>query len=154
MTDINDSRRCLPRTSLRWTLGLTLRETGRLAVALVWLHQGLWHKILVMSPSHRAVLGSVPFLSGRLSGLATAGIGIVETILAIWVLSNRKARLAGLAQTFLLIVMNAGGLVWGADSIPDPVGMVTQNLVFLTLVWTVTTEESADGSKENTHAVG
>ncbi|MCI0625502.1 MAG: hypothetical protein L0387_28305 [Acidobacteria bacterium] len=107
-----------------------------------------------MSPSHRAVLGSVPFLSGRLSGLATAGIGIVETILAIWVLSNRKARLAGLAQTFLLIVMNAGGLVWGADSIPDPVGMVTQNLVFLTLVWTVTTEESADGSKENTHAVG
>ncbi|MCI0423216.1 MAG: hypothetical protein L0312_29000 [Acidobacteria bacterium] len=107
-----------------------------------------------MSPSHRAVLGSVPFLSGRLSELAVAGIGIVETSLAIWVLSKRKAQLAGLAQTCLLIVMNAGGLVWAGDSIPDPVGMVTQNLVFLTLVWTVTAGESAHGAKENTHAVG
>ena len=31
--------------------------------------------------------------------------------------------------------MNSGGLIWAWHLIPDPVGMIVQNIAFLVLVW-------------------
>ncbi len=113
----------------------------RLAVALVWLYQGLWCKVLGRCPGHRAIVEAVPFLKGQLEGqagaVALATLGLIETGLAVWVLLGWRPRLAAAAQTLLLVAMNGGGLLWGRDHIADPGAMLTQNLAFLTLVWLV-----------------
>jgi SAM-dependent methyltransferase len=109
----------------------------RLAVALVWLYQGLWCKLLGRCPGHRAIVQAVPGLSGGAGTVVLAGLGTIEVGLALWVLSGWRPRWAAAAQTLLLVEMNGGGLLWGRGHIADPGAMITQNLAFLTLVWLV-----------------
>lgn len=109
----------------------------RLAVALVWLYQGLWCKLLGGCPGHRAIVDAVPWLGERGGEALLYGLGAVETGLALWVLSGRRPRAAALVQTALLAGMNGGGLLWGREHIADPGAMITQNLAFLTLAWIV-----------------
>jgi SAM-dependent methyltransferase len=109
----------------------------RLAVALVWLYQGLWCKLLGRCPGHRAIVEAVPGLAGRAGMIVLAGLGTIEAGLALWVLSGWRPRWAAAAQTLLLADMNGGGLLWGREHIADPGALITQNLAFLTLVWLV-----------------
>ena len=109
----------------------------RLAVALVWLYQGRWCKLLGRCPGHRAIVQAVPGLAGGAGAIVLAGLGTIEVGLAVWVLSGWRPRWAAAAQTLLLVGMNGGGLLWGRDHIADPGAMITQNLAFLTLVWLV-----------------
>ena len=44
-------------------------------------------------------------------------------------------RSAALAQTLLLVTLNANGLIWARHLIHDPGGMVVKNFAFLVLVW-------------------
>jgi hypothetical protein len=62
-------------------------------------------------------------------------LGLVECVLAVWVLSGQRMRQAATVQTALLAAMNSGGLIWAWHLIPDPVGMIVQNIAFLVLVW-------------------
>jgi uncharacterized membrane protein YphA (DoxX/SURF4 family) len=121
--------------------GNRLKMIGRAAVALVWLYQGLWCKLLARCPSHAAVVASLPEPLGAVGGLLLISLGAIEVLLAAWVLSGRAARLAAASQTVLLVAMNVGGLIWGRAAILDPGGMIVQNLAFLTLVWIVTARE-------------
>ena len=50
--------------------------------------------------------------------------------------------LAALAQTLLLVVMNANGLLFGRHIIPDPAGMVIKNFGFLLLAWVVAAQSA------------
>jgi len=109
----------------------------RLAVALVWLYQGLWCKLLGRCPGHQAIVQAVPGLAGRTGAIVLAGLGALEVGLAVWVLSGWRPRLAAAAQTLLLVGMNGGGLLWGQEHLADPGAMITQNLAFLTLAWLV-----------------
>jgi SAM-dependent methyltransferase len=109
----------------------------RLAVALVWLYQGLWCKLLGRCPGHRAIVQAVPGLAGGIGTAVLLGLGTIETGLAVWVLSGWRPRWAAAAQTLLLVGMNGGGLLWGRGHIADAGAMITQNLAFLTLVWLV-----------------
>jgi uncharacterized membrane protein YphA (DoxX/SURF4 family) len=109
----------------------------RLAVALVWLYQGLWCKVMGRCPGHQAIVEAVPGLSSRSAVLALAGLGLIEAGLAAWVLSGWRPRSAAAAQTFLLVGMNSGGLLWGREHIADPGAMIVQNIAFLTLAWVV-----------------
>lgn len=109
----------------------------RLAVALVWLYQGLWCKLLGGCPGHRAIVEAVPGLGERGGAALLYGLGAFETVLALWVLSGWRPRAAALVQTALLAGMNGGGLLWGREHIADPGAMITQNLAFLTLAWIV-----------------
>jgi uncharacterized membrane protein YphA (DoxX/SURF4 family) len=118
-----------------------LQRLGRAAIALVWFHQGLWCKLLSGCASHRAIVGSLPAPLGGLAMPLLMAVGAIEVAFGAWVLSGRRPRLAAAAQTALLVVMNTGGLVWGRAFIADPVGVVTQNLVFLALVWMVADEK-------------
>ena len=113
-----------PRT---WTI--------RVALALVWLYQGFWCKLLGRMPHHQEVIGAPPFLGGELGHAALIVLGVVECGIAVWVLSGHWARLAAMAQTALLLAMNAGGVIWASRIIPDPVGMLFQNFAFLVLAW-------------------
>lgn len=103
--------------------------------ALVWLYQGVWLKLLVASKDHAEIVAAVPGLSGPLAGPALAAIGAIEAAIALWVLSGRRSLAAAAVQTALLLAMNAAGLIFAGEAIPDPEGMAIRNLSFLGLVW-------------------
>jgi hypothetical protein len=82
-------------------------------------------------------VGAVPFLTTRSVRLLLLALGAAECLLGVWVISGQHAYAAALVQTLLLAGMNAGGLLWAADAIPDPGGMLTRNAAFLVLAWIV-----------------
>jgi hypothetical protein len=110
---------------------------GRLAVALVWLYQGLWCKLVSADLDQAAILRGVPFLGEQHAPLALRAIGALETALALWVITGWRPFTAALAQTLLLVAMNGGGLLWSGEHIAHPGAMLTQNFAFLTLAWIV-----------------
>jgi hypothetical protein len=107
----------------------------RAAIALVWLYQGLWCKLLNRAPNHQKIVATVPFLSGSQAREALIALGSLECVLAAWVLSGFRMQEAALTQTLLLGFMNTAGLLWARSHIPDPVGMLLHNVVFLLLAW-------------------
>lgn len=100
----------------------------RVAIALVWLHQGAWLKLIAVDPRHLSIVdAAIPFGAARVwIGL----IGVFESFLGLWFLSPWKRRWCAWIQVGLLVIMNTGGLLSASDQIPDPVGMVLMNLVF------------------------
>jgi len=107
----------------------------RLSVAMVWFYQGLWCKVLGGVPRQEAVISTVPFMGAAEVRIALMVLGLVECGLAVWVLSGQRMRQAATVQTALLAAMNSGGLIWAWHLIPDPLGMIVQNIAFLVLVW-------------------
>jgi uncharacterized membrane protein YphA (DoxX/SURF4 family) len=114
----------------------------RIPVALVWFYQGLWNKVLGRAPHEEHIVGSLPFLTPSAAHALFFSIGAVECVLAVWVLSGWRPKLAAWAQITLLVVMNAGGLLWGRQFIPDAAGLIIQNLAFIALIVVVAQEGS------------
>jgi uncharacterized membrane protein YphA (DoxX/SURF4 family) len=108
---------------------------GRLAIALVWIYQGLWCKVLGRTPRHAKVVESTPFLGARGSHVVLLALGWFEVLLGIWVLTGLYLYPAAILQTALLFAMNTGGLLWASKIIPDPAGMLFHNFAFLVLIW-------------------
>ena len=107
----------------------------RASIASVWLYQGLWCKLLGGSPHHEAIVAAVPFIGPAASRAVVIALGLVECGIAAWVLSGRQLRKAAFAQTALLAVMNAGGVIWAWRLLPDPTGMLLGNVAFVLLIW-------------------
>jgi hypothetical protein len=105
------------------------------AVAAVWLYEGLWCKLLGREPNQARVVGAVPQLGARFGGSFLQMLGIVEAVLALWVLSRLAPVVCALAQTVLLVVLNTCGLLFARELIHDPAGMLVKNFAFLVLVW-------------------
>src|SRR5260370_15376223 len=103
-------------------------------MALVWIYQGLWCKVLGFVPHQGAIVRSVPFWDATTAHRFLIALGVAECGLALWVLSGWQARWAAFAQIFLLVSMNGGGLGWGRGCIPDPGRIVIQNLAVITLI--------------------
>lgn len=108
---------------------------GRLAISLVWFYQGLWCKVLGRVQRHASVVESTPFFNTRSAHLFLIALGWFETLLGVWVLSGIHLEMAAIVQIALLIMMNAGGLLWASRIIPDPAGMIFQNFAFIVLIW-------------------
>jgi len=115
---------------------------SRIAVAAVWLYEGLWCKLLGGIPLQVDVVEAVPFFSRRSAHWILRAIGVVECAFALWVLSGWQPLLAAGAQTALLVTMNSGGLLWARKTIPDPAGMIVKNFAFLVLAWIVAAQAS------------
>lgn len=111
------------------------RRLVRLSIALVWLYQGLWCKVLGGSAQHLALVTAVPFIGPAGGRTVVMVLGLIECALAAWVLSGRQLYKAAFAQTALLAAMNAGGLIWSWRLLPDPVGMLLENFAFVLLIW-------------------
>jgi hypothetical protein len=107
----------------------------RASIALVWLYQGLWCKVLGWTPQQKALVADVPFIGPVAARTVLIALGLVECSIAAWVLSGKRMRDAALAQTALLIAMNAGGIIWAWRLIPDVGSMLVQNFAFLVLIW-------------------
>jgi uncharacterized membrane protein YkgB len=108
----------------------------RLSIALVWLYQGLWCKVLAGAPHHLAVISAVPFIGPATGRVVLDLLGLIECGIGVWVLTAWQLRRAAIVQTLLLAGMNAAGLVWAWRLIPDPAGMILQNFAFVLLIWT------------------
>jgi hypothetical protein len=107
----------------------------RFAVAGVWVYEGLWCKILGRSESELRVVEAVPRWGPRFGRPFLLALGGVELLLGVWVLSGWKPGACALAQTVLLVALNANGLLWSRHLIHDPAGMVFKNFAFLILGW-------------------
>jgi hypothetical protein len=107
----------------------------RASIALVWLYEGLWCKLLGGLPRQAEVIEAAPFFGPAAASAALITLGLAECGIAAWVLSGWRMRQAALVQTVLLVAMNAGGTIWARRLLPDPGGMIVQNLAFLVLIW-------------------
>jgi len=116
-------------------LGLPPLGLVRAAVAAVWLYEGLWCKLLGREPRQVEVVSAVPKLGPIVGQTFLRALGAVEVALALWVLSAWAPGLCALAQTALLVALNANGLLWARHIIHDPGGMVVKNIAFLVLGW-------------------
>jgi DoxX-like family len=112
------------------------------AVAGVWLYHGLWCKLLGGCPEQLDVVATVPRLRGKLAKPVLLGIGLVETALAVWVVSGRRPRGAAAIGTALVAGMNAAGLTFGRRHIPAPRTMIAENVAFLALAWLAAEEDA------------
>ncbi len=107
----------------------------RVAVALVWLYEGVWCKVLRKMPHQEEVVAAHPLFGPRRARWTLFGIGVVETAIGVWVLTGYMPWMAALTQTILLVGMNANGLLFSREHIQDPGGMVVKNFAFLVLAW-------------------
>jgi hypothetical protein len=114
------------------------------AVAGVWLYHGLWCKLLGQCPEQLDVVAAVPWLRGKLAKPILLGIGVIETVLAVWVVSGRRPRSAAALGTALVAGMNAGGLTFGRRHIPAPKTMIAENAGFVALAWLAAEEDARD----------
>ncbi|MGC8550581.1 MAG: DoxX-like family protein [Acidobacteriaceae bacterium] len=107
----------------------------RVSIALVWLYEGLWCKVMGMMPSQLAIVTELPGFSRERALLLWKSVGAVEIFLGLWVLTGVHPGWCALAEVVLLMVMNANALLWARHLVFDPVGMVLKNVAFLMLVW-------------------
>lgn len=107
----------------------------RVAVAGVWIYEGLWCKLLGRAPDELRVVQAVPRYGPKYGRPFLLGLGAVELLLGLWVLAGWAPGVCALAQTLLLVTLNANGLLWSRHVIHDPAGMVFKNFAFLVLAW-------------------
>lgn len=100
---------------------MRLKRFLRLVVALTWLYQGLWLKLVVVDPHHLEVVRGA-----GLPGWFLTVIGAGETLLGIGVLSGLFNRFVSWFQLALLLAMNSIGILTGG--VDDPVGLILGNL--------------------------
>ena len=106
-----------------------------IAVAAVWLYEGLWCKLLDGQPRQVRVVETMPLYGPRIASKLLRLLGAVETAIGVWVLTGVAPILCAAAQTALLVTLNVCGLFWARRLIEDPGGMVVKNFAFLVLVW-------------------
>lgn len=116
-------------------LGLPPLALVRGAVAAVWLYEGLWCKVLGREHHQVQVVAAVPRLGPVVARRFLFVLGLAEVALAAWVISGVTPGLCAIAQTALLVALNANGLLWASHVIHDPAGMVVKNVSFLLLAW-------------------
>jgi hypothetical protein len=87
-------------------------------IALVWLINGLFCKVLNFVPRHQEIVAAI--LGQSHSRELTILIGFAEIGMAAWILSGFRSRLNVLAQVILIACMNSlefilapGLLLWG-----------------------------------------
>ncbi len=73
-------------------------------IAIVWLVNGLFCKVLNLVPRHEQIVAKI--LGNEHSRPLTVLIGIAETGMAIWILTNIKTRLNTMLQILLIAMMN------------------------------------------------
>ncbi|MGD8859917.1 MAG: DoxX-like family protein [Myxococcales bacterium] len=110
-------------------------ELIRFAVALVWLYEGLWCKLLGRMPHQVDVVAAHPLFGPRTARLVLHAIGVLEVALAAWVLSGYAPFACALSQTVLLVGMNANGVLFSREHIHDPGGMLVKNFALIVLMW-------------------
>jgi uncharacterized membrane protein YphA (DoxX/SURF4 family) len=100
----------------------------RIALASVWLYNGLWLKVIALDPHHLEIVRSVSGGSSIAPVVLLRTIGCCETLLAIGILSGLFYRFVSYFQIAIVLVMNVIGSIFGGGAIAHPVGLIVSNL--------------------------
>lgn len=73
-------------------------------IALVWLVNGLYAKLLGFVPRHQEIVARI--LGNEYAWTLTKLIGIAELVMFIWVFSRFKSRWSAIAQMTVVTIMN------------------------------------------------
>jgi hypothetical protein len=82
-------------------------------VAAVWLLNGLLCKVLNLVPRHEQIVSRI--LGNEHALFLTKTIGIFETFMAIWIISNIKSRLNAVIQIIIIATMNVIEFILAPD---------------------------------------
>lgn len=93
-------------------------------IALVWLANGLFCKVLNFVPRHQQIVGRI--LGEEFSRSLTIAIGMSEIVMAIWILSKIKPKLNAIAQMIIIATMNTLEFIF----VPDLLLLGKLNSVF------------------------
>lgn len=74
-------------------------------IAIVWLVNGLFCKVLNFVPRHQQIVSEI--LSHNNARLLTLLIGISEIGMTVWILSGFKTRLNAITQIVIIAAMNS-----------------------------------------------
>jgi hypothetical protein len=75
-----------------------------IGIALVWLVNGLYCKLLNLVPRHQQIVARI--LGEEYAALITKTIGILEILMAVWIISRVKSRWCALVQVIVIALMN------------------------------------------------
>ncbi len=78
-------------------------------IALVWLINGFYCKVLLMVPRHLQIVSKI--LGDQHATTFTILIGFFEILIALWVLSRRQTKLNAIFQITIILVMNIVELI-------------------------------------------
>lgn len=84
-----------------------------LVIAVVWIVNGFFCKILNMVPRHELIVARI--LGAQYAMLFTKAIGVSEVLMAVWILSCIKPKWCALAQVFIIALMNIIEFVLAPD---------------------------------------
>ena len=83
-----------------------MRKTGYLSylIALVWLANGLFCKVLNLVPRHRQIVARI--LGDAHAAALTTAIGFAEIAMAVWIVLGFRTRLNAITQVAIIATMN------------------------------------------------
>lgn len=82
----------------------TIHTVLNYLIALVWIGNGLFCKVLNLVPRHREIVARI--LGEEYAPVLTTTIGVLEICMAIWILSRLFSRLSAAAQIGIVVLMN------------------------------------------------
>lgn len=102
-------------------------------IALVWLVNGLFCKLLGLVPRHQEIVGRI--LSAEFSGVLTKMIGAAEIGMTVWILSGVAPRLNAVTQILLVAAMNIIEFFLAPDLLWWGKGNAIFALAFIVLIY-------------------
>ena len=81
-----------------------MKQYITIAIALVWLANGLFCKVLNLVPRHQEIVGRI--LGTEHAGAFTKIIGVLEIAMAVWIVSKIKSRWCAVVQMAVIGTMN------------------------------------------------
>ena len=99
---------------------------ARLCVGAVWMHEGLWQKIVRPDPHELDIVRHFS-LFGIGGATLMVFIGALETLLALGFWSGLLPRLCAWTGIVALLAMNLVGITGGGGTIADPIGLLIHN---------------------------
>ena len=91
----------------------TLKKFLTVAIAFVWLINGLFCKLLNLVPRHQLIVARI--LGEEHAAIITRAIGVLEILMAVWILTGIRSRLCAIVQAVIIASMNTIEFVLAPD---------------------------------------
>jgi hypothetical protein len=83
---------------------ITAKDLLTIGISTVWLINGLFCKLLNLVPRHQIIVSRI--LGDEFSFIATKIIGILELLMAFWILTRIRSRICAVSQVVIIAAMN------------------------------------------------
>jgi len=105
-----------------------LKKILTITIALVWLINGLFCKVLNLVPRHQEIVSRI--MGEEYSKIATIAIGVSEILMFIWILSGIRSRFCAITQIIIVATMNIIEFIL----VPDLLLFGRINIIFATVL--------------------